>query len=120
VMDRHAGVYREGKSMQEGLDKIAALQARFEKISIKDKSRVYNSNLLHAMETANLLILARVLLTAALAREESRGGHARRDFTTRDDERFLKHTLVTDDGGKPKLGYKPVNIIHWKPVERKY
>jgi succinate dehydrogenase / fumarate reductase flavoprotein subunit len=121
LMDKHAGVYREGASMQEGLDKVKVLRERFARISVQDKGRVYNSNLMHAMETANLLELAEVLLTAALAREESRGGHARRDFTSRDDERFLKHTLVARDGaGKPRLAYKPVTLTHWKPVERKY
>jgi succinate dehydrogenase / fumarate reductase, flavoprotein subunit len=75
---------------------------------------------MHVLETANLLELAQVLLTAALAREESRGAHSRRDFNTRDDERFLKHTLVTKANGKPKLDYKPVTITRWKPVERKY
>jgi succinate dehydrogenase / fumarate reductase flavoprotein subunit len=121
LMDKHAGVYREGASMQEGLDKVKILRERFARISVQDKGRVYNSNLMHAMETANLLELAEVLLTAALAREESRGGHARRDFTSRDDERFLRHTLVARDGsGKPKLAYKPVTLTHWKPVERKY
>jgi succinate dehydrogenase / fumarate reductase flavoprotein subunit len=120
VMDRHAGVYRDGKSMQEGLDKVRSLRGQFKRVTVKDKSRVYNSNLMHTLETGNLLLLAEILLTAALAREESRGGHARRDFTARDDERFLKHTLVTDDGGRPKLSYKPVTLVHWKPVERKY
>ena len=120
AMDKHAGVYRDGKSMQEGLDKVRALRERFKNISVKDKGRVYNSNLMHTIETGNLLELAEVLLTAALVREESRGGHARRDFTSRDDEKFLKHTLVTKKDGKLALSYKPVTITHWKPVERKY
>jgi succinate dehydrogenase / fumarate reductase flavoprotein subunit len=117
----HAGVYRDGNSMKAGLEKVKSLRERFAHVSIHDKGRIYNSNLMNTLETGNLLELAEVLLTAALAREESRGGHARTDFTTRDDERFLKHTLVTRDAsGKPKLGYKPVTLVHWKPVERKY
>ena len=56
----------------------------------------------------------------ALAREESRGGHARTDFPTRDDERFLKHTLATKEGKGPKLSYSDVAVTMWKPVERKY
>jgi succinate dehydrogenase / fumarate reductase flavoprotein subunit len=119
-MDDHAGVYRNGPSMQEGLRKLESLKERFSRVSIKDKGRIYNSNLMHTLETSNLLILAEILLKAALAREESRGGHARTDFKTRDDERWLKHTLVFNDGGKPRLDYKPVNISYWKPVERKY
>ncbi len=120
VMDRHAGVFRDGASMREGLDKIAALRERFRKVSVEDKSRIYNSNLMHSVETGNLLELAEVLLTAAVVREESRGAHSRKDFTARDDERFLRHTLVTRDNGRPKLDYKPVTITRWKPVERKY
>ncbi len=120
AMDRHAGVFRDGKSMAEGMTKIGSLKERFKKISVKDKGRVYNSNLMHVLETANLLELAEVLMTAALAREESRGAHSRRDFTVRDDARFLKHTLVTRENGKPRLDYKPVTITRWKPVERKY
>jgi succinate dehydrogenase / fumarate reductase flavoprotein subunit len=120
LMDKHAGVYRTGASMKEGLDKIAALRQRFHKISIQDKSRIYNTNLIQALETENMLELAEVLLFAGLAREESRGGHSRTDFSKRDDEKFLAHSMVHYTGGKPRLDYKPVTITNWKPVERKY
>jgi succinate dehydrogenase / fumarate reductase flavoprotein subunit len=120
LMDKHAGVYRSGESMQEGLNKIAELRQRFRKISIQDKSRIYNSNLIQALETENMLELAEVLLFAGLAREESRGAHARRDFSQRDDGKFLAHSMVYCTGGKPRVEYKPVNITTWKPVERKY
>jgi succinate dehydrogenase / fumarate reductase flavoprotein subunit len=120
AMDRHAGVYRDGKSMAEGLAKIRGLKERFSKVSVEDKGRIYNSNLMHVLETENLLELAEVLMTAALAREESRGAHFRRDFSTRDDVKWLKHTLATEDNGRPGLDYRPVTITHWKPVERKY
>jgi succinate dehydrogenase / fumarate reductase flavoprotein subunit len=120
LMDRHAGVYRTGESMKEGLNKIAELRQRFRKISVQDKSRIYNSNLIQALETENMLELAEVLLFAGLAREESRGAHARRDFSQRDDGKFLAHSMVYYSGGKPRLEYKPVTITSWKPVERKY
>jgi len=120
LMDNHAGVYRSGESMKEGLAKIAELRRRFGKISIQDKSRIYNSNLIQALETENMLELAEVLLFAGLAREESRGAHARRDFSQRDDEKFLAHSMVYSTDGKPRLEYKPVTITTWKPVERKY
>ena len=120
LMDKHAGVYRSGESMQEGLAKIADLKQRFRKIIIQDKSRIYNSNLIQALETENMLELAEVLLFAGLAREESRGAHARRDFSQRDDEKFLAHSMVYSTDGKPRLEYKPVTITTWKPVERKY
>jgi len=120
LMDKHAGVYRSGESMKEGLAKIAELRRRFGKISIQDKSRIYNSNLIQALETENMLELAEVLLFAGLAREESRGAHARRDFSQRDDEKFLAHSMVYSTDGKPRLEYKPVTITTWRPVERKY
>jgi succinate dehydrogenase / fumarate reductase flavoprotein subunit len=120
AMDQHAGVYRTAKSMSEGLKKVQDLKQRYQRISIQDKGQVYNTNLINALEVENLLNLAEALLTAALAREESRGAHARTDFPTRDDEKWLKHSLVTYSQDGPKLSYKPVAITKWKPVERKY
>jgi succinate dehydrogenase / fumarate reductase flavoprotein subunit len=120
LMDKHAGVYRTGESMQEGLDKIADLKQRFRNITLQDKSRIYNTNLIQALETENMLELAEVLLFAGLARQESRGAHARTDFAQRDDQKFLGHSMVYYRGGKPRLDYKPVTITNWKPVERKY
>jgi succinate dehydrogenase / fumarate reductase flavoprotein subunit len=119
-MDKHAGVYRTGASMKEGLDKIAELKQQFRKIGIQDGSRIYNTNLIQALEIENMLELAEVLLFAGLARQESRGAHARRDFSKRDDEKFLAHSMVYCTGGRPRLEYKPVTITTWKPVERKY
>jgi len=120
LMDKHAGVYRSGESMNEGLSKIAELKRRFAQITIQDKSRVYNTNVVQALETENMLELAEVLLFAGLARQESRGAHARTDFSKRDDEKFSGHSMVYYTCGKPRLEYKPVTITNWKPVERKY
>ncbi|HVO65960.1 MAG TPA: succinate dehydrogenase/fumarate reductase flavoprotein subunit [Syntrophales bacterium] len=120
TMDQHAGVYRTGDEMKAGLKKIKDLQARFRDICVTDKGTVYNTNLMNAMEIENLLILAEILVTGAIAREESRGGHARYDFPNRDDEKWLKHTLATYTEQGPKFSYKPVTINKWKPVERKY
>ena len=93
---------------------------RFEKIHLKDPGRFYNTNLFHVLELENLIDLAEVMLVGGLAREESRGAHSRRDFTERDDENFLKHTLVWKRGDELELDYKPAVLTHWKPVERKY
>jgi succinate dehydrogenase / fumarate reductase flavoprotein subunit len=119
-MDQHAGVYRTGEEMAEGLKKIQVLKERFKNISIADKGTVYNTNLINAFEIENLIDLAEALVTAGLARQESRGGHARTDFPNRDDDNWLKHTLVRYSPEGPKLSYKPVTITKWKPVERKY
>jgi succinate dehydrogenase / fumarate reductase flavoprotein subunit len=120
AMDQHAGVYRTGEEMSAGLKKVRELKQRYEKIYIVDKGSIYNTNLMNAMEIQNLVDLAEMLLMAAVVREESRGGHARYDFPNRDDEKWLKHTLVSYSKEGPKLSYKPVTITKWKPVERKY
>jgi len=120
VMDRCFGVFRTAKAMGEGLEKIRALKERFGNISIQDKGRVYNTNLKNVLELENLLDLAEVMGVAALAREESRGAHSHRDFPKRDDDNWLKHTLVRHSADGPRLDYKPVRITRWKPVERKY
>ncbi len=120
AMDKYVGVYRTGEEMTAGLKKVRELKERYKNISIADKGAIYNTNLMNSMEVQNLLDLAEMLVYAALTREESRGGHARYDFPTRDDEKWLKHTLVTYTEQGPKLSYKPVAITKWKPVERKY
>ncbi len=120
AMDAHAGVYRTGEDLQKGLDRIRELKDRYTRISITDKGWVYNTDLMNALETSFMLDVAEVAVVSAMARTESRGAHARRDYPKRDDAAWLKHTLayVTPDG--PRLEYSPVSIIMWKPAERKY
>jgi len=120
VIDLHLGVFRTGDELAAGVEEVNKLKERFAGIKVVDKGRVYNTNLTNVLEIENLLDLAEAMLAAALAREESRGAHARRDFTTRDDEKWLKHTLVYYTQNGPRLDYKPVTITKWKPVERKY
>ncbi len=120
VMDESMGVHRSGPGMQRGLQQIRELTARFEQVTVTDKNRVYNINLANVLELENLLTLAEVATLGGLAREESRGAHARIDFTSRDDETWLRHTLARRADTGPELHYKPVNISRWTPVERKY
>ena len=120
IMDSHMSVYRSGESMEQGLDKLRTLRTRFADVGVKDKRRIYNSDLVNALELDNLLDLAEVAITSALARTESRGAHSRTDFPARDDENWLRHTLARHTPAGPELGYKPVAITHWKPVERTY
>ena len=119
-MDSCVGVYRKGEDLAKAQAAIRALRQRAKNASIADKSRVYNSNLIHALELDNLIDLAQVTIDGALARQESRGAHARRDFDKRDDEKWLKHTLAFCTEAGPRLDYKPVTIDRWLPVERKY
>jgi succinate dehydrogenase/fumarate reductase flavoprotein subunit len=120
-MDSSFGVFRTGAEMERGLAKIRELKKRFQDIRITDTSPVYNTDLVAVYELENMLDIAEALAIGALAREESRGSHARRDFPKRDDEKWLKHTLVyRNEDGSFRLDYKPVTITAWLPVERKY
>lgn len=128
LMDRNVGVYRKGEELATALDGIRELRRRSLRAPVMDKTAVYNSNLINAMELENLLDLAEVTVSGALARQESRGAHARRDFAVRDDEKWLRHTLAWMEGGAEadradvsvRLDSKPVTINAWLPVERKY
>ena len=120
LMDECMGVYRTHETMKKGLDAVRELKARFHEIAISDQSRIYNTNLINVLELENLLDLAEVTILSGLARKESRGAHARTDFPKRDDQHWLKHTLVTNTPEGPHLDYKPVAITNWEPVERKY
>lgn len=120
TLDASMGVFRTGEGIQSGLNKISELKDRYRYISLKDKSLCYNTDLERALETGFMIDVAEVATLGALTRTESRGGHARRDYQTRDDENWLKHTMAYFTTEGPKLDYTPVNISMWKPVERKY
>ncbi|MFJ5921967.1 succinate dehydrogenase flavoprotein subunit [Kitasatospora sp. NPDC092948] len=124
-MDTNVSVYRTGKTLQQAVEDVTALKERFKNVSIQDKGSRYNTDLLEAIELGNLLDLAEVLVVSALAREESRGGHYREDFPTRDDVKFMQHTMayreVAEDGSTSiRLDYKPVVQTRYQPMERKY
>ncbi len=119
AMDDYVGVYRKGEELAKALAVIREVRVRAQQAPVADHSPVYNSNLIHAIELENLVDLAEVTVAGALARQESRGGHARRDFPVRDDEKWLKHTLAWRTEQGPRLDYKPVTIDMWTPVERK-
>ena len=125
-MDLGAQVFRSAESLTATLDEIRRLKARYPSVTVQDKGRAFNTDLLEAVELGFLLDLAEVVVVGALAREESRGGHFREDFPLRDDVRFLKHTMAylrpaaTGDGTEVRLGSKPVNVTRYQPMERKY
>ena len=121
TMEASAGIYREAASIRKGIGELQRLQERYADIVIEDHSRTFNTERVSALELSFLLDIAQTMLTAALAREESRGAHQRRDFPKRDDQRFLAHALVSrTDDGSCRLEYVPVTITRWPPAERVY
>ena len=120
TMDSNVGVFRTGPDLKAALDKIQEIKGQLPDIQVKDCGRIYNTDLLSALEADNLLDLAEIIVAGALARTESRGAHSRRDFPKRDDVNWLKHTLAHYTPKGPRLDYIPVNITMWQPVERKY
>ena len=125
TMDMNAQVYRTEATLKQALSDVQELQRRYRNVAIHDKGERYNTELLEAIELGFLLDLAEVLVVGAIERKESRGGHAREDYQTRDDVNFMRHTMAyrhVGEDGQPtvRLDYKPVVVTRYEPMERKY
>ena len=120
AMMTDCGVFRNEEGLKRVREKIKSLRERFKHIALTDKSAAYNTELLEAVEMANLLELAQVTVEGALARQESRGAHAREDYPKRDDKGWMKHTLAFKKGDAVELKHKPVVVTKFQPQERKY
>ncbi|MFF2810532.1 succinate dehydrogenase flavoprotein subunit [Streptomyces sp. NPDC058000] len=125
TMDANVMVFRTEQTIKTAVEKIGELRERYRNVSIQDKGRRFNTDLLEAIELGNLLDLAEVMAVSALARKESRGGHYREDYPNRDDVNFMRHTMayreVGADGSESiRLDYKPVVQTRYQPMERKY
>jgi succinate dehydrogenase / fumarate reductase, flavoprotein subunit len=120
TMDLNAQVYRNDETLTQALNDVRSLKARLANVSIQDKGKRYNTDLLEAIELGFLLDLAEVTVVSALARKESRGAHAREDFQTRDDVNFMQHTMAYKTDEDIELDYKPVVFTRYEPMERKY
>ncbi len=120
-MMENVSVFRQKESLAAALQKIEALKARYQNLSIQDKGSCFNRDLLDAVELGHLLDLAEVITRGALIRQESRGAHSREDFPERDDKNFLVHTMALYNAAKgPQIFTKPVTITQFEPKERKY
>jgi len=120
-MDAGAGVFRTRDGLEKLTRQLGALRDRFEKIKIEDSSRTFNTELTAALELDFMLEVSETIAYSALAREESRGAHSRRDFPDRDDAKWLKHTVAfRTDAAEPKLDYTDVRITNFKPQARTY
>ena len=121
MMDKHCGVYRDEAGLTEALRQLSGLKARYEKIAVGDKSRIFNQALTFALEVGFMLDCADAIVRSALERKESRGAQSRTDYPERNDAEWLKHILITYRTGKePELSYAPVTITRWKPEARSY
>jgi fumarate reductase flavoprotein subunit len=121
TMEAGAGIYRSEDSLQEACTKMAEIRQRYASIELRDKSNVFNTDLTEALELKSMIDVASALAVSACQRTESRGSHQRLDYTDRDDEKFLKHSLATYAGeGEPRIDYCDVVITSSKPGERVY
>ena len=120
VMENACGVYREQTSMQAGVGAVAQLRGRVADLRLEDESKVFNTELITALELQNMVEVAETLAVSAAHRKESRGAHTCKDFTTRDDQNYLYHTMAYHEAAGPRLGKKDVVLGHWVPEERKY
>jgi fumarate reductase flavoprotein subunit len=121
AMEEAAGIFRTGPEMTKGAETLAELQERVGNVGLADTSRSFNTELMAALELANMLDISECILQAGMQREESRGAHQRTDFPARDDERFLTHLLVhRNPDGTARVERLPVTITRWPPGERVY
>ena len=120
LMTENVGVFRTNETLRIAKDQLIELREDCERVTIDDKGYQFNTDLLEAWELGCLLELAQATTESALARKESRGAHARDDYTERDDEDWLKHTLIFSEGDRYKLSYKPVTLGRYELQKRVY
>ena len=121
TMDAGAGIYRDEAGLRAAANTIRELKERFHDVSIDDRSRTFNTDLVACLELENMLELAESIVHAGLERRESRGAHQRTDHPKRDDEEFLIHLLAyRGEDGQPRIERLPVTITQWPPADRVY
>ena len=120
IMHTFTGVFREEAGLLEAQRRIHAVRERFPDVSVHDKGRVFNTDLLAVLELDFMFDCAETIIASALARKESRGAHTRTDYPERDDDNWLKHVAVYHTPDGPAVTYLPVTITKWQPEARKY
>ncbi|HEY9698172.1 MAG TPA: succinate dehydrogenase/fumarate reductase flavoprotein subunit [Trichocoleus sp.] len=119
-MTEHCGVFRNEGLMRQGLEQLQTIRQQAQQVYLDDKGKLWNTELIEALELQSLLVVGEVILTSALNRQESRGAHYREDFPDRNDPDFLKHSLAYYSPAGIDIRYRPVAITMFQPQERKY
>jgi succinate dehydrogenase / fumarate reductase flavoprotein subunit len=119
-MTTKCGVFRTEKDLKDVIETIKSLQERFKNIRVMDKGKLFNTEIMEIIELEHLLEFSEVIAVGALARPECRGAHWRTDHPNRDDVNWLKHTFAFKTDKGIELKYKPVTILNYQPMERKY
>jgi len=121
TMEEGAGIYRNQEGLEKSCNKLSELRRRYQDITLSDKTNVYNTDLLSALELGNMLDCAEALMTSGRERKESRGAHQRLDYTARDDVKYLKHSMAYYKGLEPpRIDYRDVVITTSQPGVRDY
>jgi succinate dehydrogenase / fumarate reductase flavoprotein subunit len=120
TMMEKVGIYRNEKEMKAAVEKIQALRKRYRSVRVQDRGKSFNTDLLEIIELGNLLDLALLTAESALNRQESRGAHSREDFTQRDDDNWLKHSLSYLEEDRVRMQTKAVDTSIWEPKPRTY
>jgi succinate dehydrogenase / fumarate reductase flavoprotein subunit len=115
AMSQNLGIFRTQKSMTTARDILRDLQTRAARVTLQDRGRIFNTDLIQAFELECLLDIAETIVAGALGREESRGAHYRADFPQRDDGNWLRHTRAYRTADAPTLRYTPVSVTRWPP-----
>ena len=120
AMDEHLAVFRDQHGMETALAKVRELRERYISVSVPDKGKTFNTNLIFTLELGFMLDCAEAIALSGLERKESRGAHNRTDIPNRDDEGWLRHVLVKSTPDGPQIDYLPVVITEWQPEVRAY
>ena len=119
-MNRNLAVYRNDAGMRETIHDLQGLKEKYTKVPVDNKNKVFNTDLVFALELGFMLDCAETIAVSALERKDSRGAQSRTDYPNRDDENWMKHIVASKGEEGPEISFSPVSVTKWTPEERKY